>query len=1065
MSNNPFHPFFGYNRGYDPDMDQVALFIDWDNLVISNYADRGVNRPDLELIVRKAQQYGTLVMARAYAEWQVLVDRLEVYKTGVEPIYAPVFHSNNDLSGQMGRGKSLADPIMVTDCIDFLHLMPQIGTYVLVTGDKDMMPVVRLAKMRGRRVIVIGPDYVANVLQQVSDEFIPYRQLLAQGAYEQYAAYGYTPNGNGAYPPANASQLPQQNVPYNQSNFPPTGASAAQSSNERDRRGRRLTGSQSRSRTGQAGYSSQSQASYNQTPMPPSSYQPETIGGYTTQPTAYPQYPGVPLPPQTASGQVPNNQYGQYGSAQPSYNQPLPGAVPPTQGYAQPSSYLQPGSYTPPPATASPTQSGQPAYQGYQPTPLPPTTYQQPTYTPTTPVPTSPSPTKAPAANERVVGSSYAPPAQPAPAAVSSTPTQPEAPRGKAANDFEDIKDLVHNILSQKLASGRGHLRARDLKEEILRRLPNFNERRYGFAKFKAMLSAIEQSGVIQTEQADHIVWVSLPGSPKLPAEVMSDLERQHLSPGGTIMTDDSEDEGDEGEDRPEAGGLEAATAAEPSVPSLADTSDPFVASVVLDSEAALEVATQAPDPVQPTAPRRDSGSNRAAEERKTVLAEAAIGAYREQMQREAATAVVATPAVVATSAATAGNTGPTFPELGPKPALLEQPFFYDVIVMIDGLRYRNRWLGYELLLSSVRDYLSKQMSESEAKNQAGTILSRLLSEGVLKPSQEIHSRGPRKMRVLVQHLQEDNRAVKYALAAAKLIEQQRKAQTLAAAQPPALLEIATAASEPRQSRVHRLLLTTPHSAEVEAALAAETAAIAAPAEAQPEAAVAESPALASQGEMPSSMLPTGVIEERQTASTSASEPETASPADVQPVGYEQLVEAAAPHEAQPDGNAPDAVTASHAETATDNQPQVEATVSDSQPQPEGPGQDTIPGLDFPNPTEDVGQVEQELLQRAAEAMAHSSQNEGDTPVGVVATLVETVPQPGDNDALPPTVVLISGQPEAVETTEEPADESEEVEAEPEGEVLVAAPTRRPRRRRSSPAVSKVPTPAGDELA
>ncbi len=1052
MSNNPFHPFFGYNRGYDPDMDQVALFIDWDNLVISNYADRGVNRPDLELIVRKAQQYGTLVMARAYAEWQVLVDRLEVYKTGVEPIYAPVFHSNNDLSGQMGRGKSLADPIMVTDCIDFLHLMPQIGTYVLVTGDKDMMPVVRLAKMRGRRVIVIGPDYVANVLQQVSDEFIPYRQLLAQGAYEQYAAYGYTPNG---VPPVGATQLPQQNVPYNQSNFPPTGATTAQNNNDRDRRGRRLTGSQSRTRTGQSGYSSQSQPSYNQTPMPSSTYQPETIGGYTGQPGAYPQYPGVPQSPQATPGQVPPNN--QYGSAQPSYNQPPQGYVPPTQGYAQPSSYLQPGSYTPPPAAASPNQSGQPAYQGYQPTPPPPAAYQQPTYTPT-PAPTNPSPTKAPAASERIAGSSYAPPA-PAAASPTPTPAQPEAPRGKAANDFEDIKDLVHNILSQKLASGRGHLRARDLKEEILRRLPNFNERRYGFAKFKAMLSAIEQSGVIQTEQADHIVWVSLPGSPKLPAEVMSDLERQHLSPGGTIMTDDSEDEGDEGEDRLEPVVLEAATAAEPS---LADTSDPFVASVVLDSDAALEVATQAPDPVQQTAPRRESGTNRAAEERKTVLAEAAIGAYREQMQREVA------PSVAATTVAPAGNTGPTFPELGPKPALLEQSFFYDVIVMIDGLRYRNRWLGYELLLSSVRDYLSKQMSESEAKNQAGTILSRLLSEGVLKPSQEIHSRGPRKMRVLVQHLQEDNRAVKYALAAAKLVEQQHKAQTLAAAQPTALLEMATATSEPRQSRVHRLVLTTPYSAEVEAALTAETAAIAAPAEAQSEAAaVGAGPALPNESEMPSSMLPTGVIEEQQPAvgtetsnSTASSETEVTSPAEAQPVSYEQLVEAATPHEAAPDSNAPEMVTANQPDTSADNQPQVQATVSDSQPPTETSGQEHIPGLDFPNPTEDVSQVEQELFQRASEVMAHSTLNGGEAPIEVVATLVETVPQPGDNNDLPPTVVLVSGQPQV---TEEPADESDEAEAEPEGEALVAAPTRRPRRRRSSPAVPKIPT--GNESA
>jgi hypothetical protein len=48
-----------------------------------------------------------------------------------------------------------------------------------------------------------------------------------------------------------------------------------------------------------------------------------------------------------------------------------------------------------------------------------------------------------------------------------------------------------------------------------------------------------------------------------------------------------------------------------------------------------------------------------------------------------------------------------------------------------------------------------------------------LLSENVLKMAIEVHSRGARKMRVQVAHLQEDNKAVKYALAAAKIKQEQ----------------------------------------------------------------------------------------------------------------------------------------------------------------------------------------------------------------------------------------------------------------------------------------------------
>ncbi|MBI3966894.1 MAG: NYN domain-containing protein, partial [Chloroflexi bacterium] len=157
---------------------QVALFIDWDNLAISTAADLGGATPDLERIVQKAREHGTIVLARAYAEWSALAERLTVYKAGVEPIYAPTFRFDNDPVTQAPRGKSLADPVMVTDCIDCLHLLPTITTFVIVTGDKDLIPVVRLAKLRGKRVVVIGPDYVAVVLREMADEFVSYRSLI-----------------------------------------------------------------------------------------------------------------------------------------------------------------------------------------------------------------------------------------------------------------------------------------------------------------------------------------------------------------------------------------------------------------------------------------------------------------------------------------------------------------------------------------------------------------------------------------------------------------------------------------------------------------------------------------------------------------------------------------------------------------------------------------------------------------------------------------------------------------------------------------------------------------------
>ncbi len=155
----------------------VGLFIDWDNLAISTAVDMAGAVPDVRAIVKAAQKFGTVLVARAYAEWNVSSERLSVYRAGVEPVYAPTFRFESETAGSGSKGKSLADPCLVTDCIDILHLMPEINTFVLVSGDKDLIPIVRLAQLRGKKVGVIGPDFAAAILRDMADEYIPYRQL------------------------------------------------------------------------------------------------------------------------------------------------------------------------------------------------------------------------------------------------------------------------------------------------------------------------------------------------------------------------------------------------------------------------------------------------------------------------------------------------------------------------------------------------------------------------------------------------------------------------------------------------------------------------------------------------------------------------------------------------------------------------------------------------------------------------------------------------------------------------------------------------------------------------
>jgi uncharacterized LabA/DUF88 family protein len=435
LENMPQNPFTPNNSQGDDAPDHVALFIDWDNLVISNYADRGANRPNLDVIIAKAQQYGTVVVARAYAEWLNMQDRLEVYKSGVETIYAPVFHAERDLSGQTSKGKSLADPVMVTDCIDFLHLLPSVGTYVMVTGDKDMIPVVRIARLRGRRVVVIGPDYVANILQQMCDEFIPYRVLLAQAAsVDPMAAY---------------YQQQQQQVIMSQM------YSQQQAANNR------TSGAATKSRLAnkRGGKMGQPYASVNVPPPPPppsastqsynyynypnagqTQYNPAT-GGYPTPQTGQTQYsPATGGYPTPQTGQTQYNPAGSYPTSQTGQTQYNPA----TGGYPAPQTG-QTGSYGQYYSSQYQPQAG--SYPNYsQPYSLPESSYTTPA-TPATPAygypatGATPTPTTPTAATPEVT--------PPVAAATPPTPTTSPAPTPTGrGNSFDDIKEIVRAILT-----------------------------------------------------------------------------------------------------------------------------------------------------------------------------------------------------------------------------------------------------------------------------------------------------------------------------------------------------------------------------------------------------------------------------------------------------------------------------------------------------------------------------------------------------------------------------------------------------------------------------------------
>ncbi len=343
----------------------VALFIDWDNLAISTAVDFAGAVPDVKAIVRAAQRSGTVLIARAYAEWNVSSDRLSVYRAGVEPVYAPTFRFEPEPGSQVPRGKSLADPCLVTDCIDTMHLMPDINVFVLVSGDKDLIPIVRIAQLRGKKVVVIGPDFVAAILREMADEYIPYR-VLAEN-----------------------------------SDTTPTEVSV------HGTRGQRRVPASARSAS-----------------LPP-----------------------APAPRQAAPAR--------------------PQAAAPV---AKP---------------AAVESNGTPSIE-----PAPP------------PVETIPPPAIEPAAEPEVV-----------------TPSQDAGP----------LFETLGAILREREQAGKPRLRTTNLKDQLIARIPGFDERHYGFTRFKDLLAAAEKAGVLSVTRTGPVQWVAAvsptpaaPAAPPTPAPVVS---------------------------------------------------------------------------------------------------------------------------------------------------------------------------------------------------------------------------------------------------------------------------------------------------------------------------------------------------------------------------------------------------------------------------------------------------------------------------------------------------------------------------------------------------------------
>ena len=177
----------------DPGAGRVAVYLDFDNIVISRYdqvngrgsfqkdkakgldkhADRLARATvDVGAIIYFASSFGTLVLTRAYADWSAEVNtgyREQLVGRAVDLV---------QLFPAAAYGKNAADIRLAVDAVEDMFRLPDLTNVVIVAGDSDYIPLAQRCKRLGRYVVGVGvAGSSSRALAAACDEFVTYDAL------------------------------------------------------------------------------------------------------------------------------------------------------------------------------------------------------------------------------------------------------------------------------------------------------------------------------------------------------------------------------------------------------------------------------------------------------------------------------------------------------------------------------------------------------------------------------------------------------------------------------------------------------------------------------------------------------------------------------------------------------------------------------------------------------------------------------------------------------------------------------------------------------------------------
>ena len=145
----------------------AALLIDFDNVTLGIRSDLA---KELRTLLNSDIIKGKVAVQRAYADWRRYPQYIvPLSESSIDLIFAPAFGTNK---------KNATDIRLAIDAIELVFTRPEIGTFILLSGDSDFSSLVLKLKEYGKYVIGVGiRESASDLLIQNCDEYYSYSDL------------------------------------------------------------------------------------------------------------------------------------------------------------------------------------------------------------------------------------------------------------------------------------------------------------------------------------------------------------------------------------------------------------------------------------------------------------------------------------------------------------------------------------------------------------------------------------------------------------------------------------------------------------------------------------------------------------------------------------------------------------------------------------------------------------------------------------------------------------------------------------------------------------------------